>query len=201
MFKNTFFALVIFTLFLFSCSQKKEDSSEIKTHKFKQNPHLIEEESSFRELGFSFGIPKTFAELDSFLFEKYSPLLLDLTFDPKLKIEPLKAFFSDSISTLLFISKVNLPDSLNSKQQINFLNNVVEKHFDSFQFSKTEFRQDSILINQWIIRSNSFVYLKFLFPSKGKHFNSIDFIVDKNSFNEISSDFIEAAISSIKRKK
>jgi len=201
MFKKIILAVIIFSVFFNACSKKEEEISEVKTYRFKQNPNLLEEEREYKELGFSLGIPKTFTELDSLLFEKYSPLLLDLIADSQLKIEPQQIFFSDTLSTLLFISKVFLPDSLDIKQQITFFNSLLEKHFDSFQLSKSEFEQDSTHFEQYIIKSDYMIYFKFLFQTKEKQYNSVDFIMNKRSFNDSTTSFIEAAISSIKMKK
>jgi hypothetical protein len=98
--------VILFSVLLISCSEEKQDISEIKICKFKQNPNLIEEKRELKELAFTVGIPKTFTELDSALFEKYSPAILDLVADTKLKIEPHQIYYSDSLSTLLFLSRV-----------------------------------------------------------------------------------------------
>ncbi len=201
MFKKIILAVIIFSVFCNACSHKEEEISERKTYRFKQNPSLIEEERAFKELGFSIGIPKTFTELDSVLFEKYSPLLLDLIADSQLKIEPQQIFFSDTLSTLLFISKVFLPNSLDGTQQISFFNRLLEKHFDSFQLSKSQFEQDSVHFEQYIIKSDYMIYFKFLFKTKEKQYNSVDFVINRKSFNDSTKSFIEAAISSIKLKK
>jgi len=189
--------VILFSVLLISCSEEKQDISEIKICKFKQNPNLIEEKRELKELAFTVGIPKTFTELDSALFEKYSPAILDLVADTKLKIEPHQIYYSDSLSTLLFLSRVFLPDSLDSKQQLSYFNSLLDMHFDSFQLSKSEFEKDSVLFTQYIIKSDYMIYFKFLFQSKEKQFNSIDFITNKNNFNDKTTTFIEATIASI----
>ncbi len=201
MLKKIILSVIIFSVLFNACSQKEEEISLVKTYRFKQNPNLIEEKREYNELGFSIGIPKTFTELDSVLFEKYSPIILDLIADSKLKIEPQQIFFSDTLSTLLFISKVFLPDSLDGKEQISFFDRLLDKHFDSFQLSKSQFEQDSVQFEQYIIKSDYMIYFKFLFQTKEKQYNSVDFIMNKKNFNDSTKSFIEAAISSIKMKK
>lgn len=198
MFKKLILLVIIFSIVLASCSKEEQEISKIKICKFKQNPNLIEEQKEFKELAYTVGIPKTFTDIDSVLFEKYSPLILNLVADTKLKIEPQQIYYSDSLSTLLFMSRVFLPDSLDSKQQLSYFNSLLDMHFDSFQLSKSEFEKDSVLFTQYIIKSDYMIYFKFLFQTKEKQYNSIDFITNKNNFNDTTSSFIEATIASLK---
>ena len=96
------------------------------------------------------------------------------------------------------MSRVFLPDSLDSKQQLSYFNSLLDMHFDSFQLSKSEFEKDSVLFTQYIIKSDYMIYFKFLFQTKEKQYNSIDFITNKNNFNDTTSSFIEATIASLK---